>query len=1015
MSEDRFEKYRLNRFEKYKVSSQPPTLTFEEYLKDPRNRPLPKLNTFKYQPSPIPEPGQSWISSVYDFLFRAPAFRVPERNLQPGERISLGGLPALATIPEDTKAQVPDWRAKTAQTMADIFTTPGAALPAFGKAGLATVGASMLTKGAEELTEGDYLSGALNTAFGALGLSPALAPRIINRVRGPEQPRIAGLLTEGQRTPIITPPPKTEVPEFPLKLWTKHVIPGKPPIIIERGTNRVVTFGPDTNWPANVVPIRTKPVTPEESAFNALVPNRYKVPGTEIHPEGTMQNTIPAGRLVSDQYEIVPGTPDKIHLFEKQLPARMRNESIERASRPNPAKDPTRFDPDFVPPPQPGDKTTAIALRQKYNKTATLKGLDSAPDEVINQAVIKKNQFQVFKDLFMPIERQLERMGPAGKEISRTLALASQEARQLASRWDRVYNQIEKSLTKEEIQKFFDAMDTGIVPPDPKIRKAVALAKKVDDERIQAMQKYGLVNPETGEAMKFRANYAPRIWPEEFWRDPNQIYAALIQRYPTMDKETARQIALGIGGDEIIDRVMRSSGVDSETARKIVRIGLEKSERKISPQYARELDLPGFRKDINVWREHNWEIAKKIAEQKHFGRLDIADPNSPLSKLVAQTPNPRLTEDLLRVHLSRIERDRFARNMDRVADFAGWLSSALYLSNFRITNLGGLNPIGVVAGQKNLAKSLVEVAITNRGATREFAEESGAIYNITKGILEGLSETKLDKLYGISSSENLLRTIAANAGRLAAQDLFATLKSGRPLKASDAKLLEDLFLAPIDEISKWKSIPENKLKLAGGRMAEITQGLPEPRKLPSYFSNPYVRIPMIFKRYAVQQSWTLFEHLKRNPSRIPAYVATSQLLGEIIGGSKAALRGLPEAIATGDPNAITERIAKRGEHMSRYTGTENLLINRAIDNIVNSWMLGVVADLMLASVGGRDALLRFIAGPFATTMTDLGSNIGQAISGNPEPLFRQGLRAVPFVGYGLQEYLVPTQQQQRKP
>lgn len=648
------------------------------------------------------------------------------------------------------------------------------------------------------------------------------------------------------------------------------------------------------------------------------------------------------------------------------------------------------------------------------------------PNKIIPERTLKSG-------VFSSQENELHKMGPAGDEINVLQGRASMYARQRAASWDEMVNKIPRGKDEE----FFDLMDSGGNSPNPKMQKALNEAREMDRRRMELWTSTGIRNPETGELSTPLGNYAPRIYPEGFWEDPKNVVSALIKKYPNMPPSLAEEIAQGRSSENIVDRVMRSAGVSRDTAEKILRLGKLRAERKISSQYARELDLPGYRKDREVWKEHNWDVARKVSEQEVFGRLDTADPNSSLSKLIEQTPNPQYAKDLVNTQLGRkwgysSDLKTFSK-LDRAANA---LSSGLYLGWYRLSNLGNFNPIVLETSLKSTAKALYDT-IAHPSAARHIANTSGATYNISKSMAEaavnsGWLGKAASKINGIESSENFMRTISAGAGRAYSRDLFVGLKKGT-LSPAEIKQLSSITDTPIETLAKQVDLTEQQLRNAGFKVTEVSQGLSEPRKLPEFWNNPYLKTIFIFKRFAFQQTRAYKNAILRDPKNLAVLLGTSLATGEVIGNSKAAIRGVIRGTAEGNiGKGIDEELKRRTKGTERILpdvltkdkSLESQLIIRAIDDLNQAWFLGLFADLLYSSTN-REGIFSTLVGPFYSTaveaadMARRGVKTGwnwatgeeEKVKRQMETLSKELVGKVPVVGYPIQRAIWPPKEE----
>lgn len=1016
----------MGRFDKY-FSAPAATTTgrFDKYFSAQPDVPgSPTIAPFKRTLSPIDPPeNKNTFNRYWDALFGTSVLPVdvPE-----------------ATVENDWLAnKIGPWKrpAVTQETPDPIlgFTTPGAiasmGLQVAGPVGntaLRTLSGLQALKGGMDIAEGNTGAGIVNVGFGAFGARPAPKPRVVPR---PEPlPVINEPITDPRRMlPAGFEPPKQSIPLLPpaepLPLYHKTVVRPASSEPWELNPNRIAFRGStpappqSTGVPDVTVPSSLKPVTPQESAFNALVPERYKPQGLEVMP-GQRPNGLPivqhpnatAGRLPSETGVIT--TPEKAILSPKNVQFKpVKPVGPEVGNQPAVA----------------GDKSTAMYARLLAGKLK-----NTAPDvpaQVVQEAAKKLSLGDRFRNWVIKkpgmnavlrqganpfggvaIETELAKQGPAGKKIATLLSKVSADQNQGAAVAEQPFKLAK--LSGVEQAQFFDMVESGNTQgASPKLLDLYQKYRAVDDEAVRQAIEVGIMNPETKKAWQPRANYAPHLRPRN--ETPEQFAAALRQKYPYISEADALKIANGATADDIRDRIMIAGNIDRATANKILSIGVKQSEQKISGQFSRDVDLPGYRKDLGAFQEHYADMYRKIAQQRNLGRLDIADPNSPISKLIEQTENPNYVRDLLSATLGRDEKNMAARNLHAVNKFAAQVSAARYLSLFRISNLGGQMNTIAQAGPKNFIKGLVEATVTNRGASQAFATKAGAQYNVSKVMLEAANESKfgraMNKAYGIDSAENWARKVSAVAGKYQAEDLFNSLKSGK-INPKNLEFLEDLTLTDRNTLAGQTKLTDKQILNAGFKMSEFSQGLAEARKVPLYWSSPYAQIPLQFKKYALQQTKAMKDAMVRNPQYIPVILGASQLIGELTGDLKAGIRGF----ASGGFEGAAERIKNRGENVTRVTGIEDPVMARAVDNLINSWALGLFGDMYFMSTGGAKEWAYDVLGPFVGTALTGAEGLKKAVVGNPRMLGQEALKAVPFFGPGLQEALLPTAYQQKQ-
>lgn len=940
----------------------------------------------EYGRTPIPPPqDKGWGSTLLDLYRGRMVPRLEEPSIVapgPFDRHNIPMVPGTNVL----------------NKLGDLVTPEGIALsltPAKGLPGLIGRGASigLAGQGAYDIYQGHPIQGGLELLGGALG------------VKGPR-----ALIKPKPKLPELKMKVVGEVKELAPARMTVGTIPSMETATI--GQNRVAfrgtpvesfetqagrTFPQTTGSPDIVLPNRLRPPTPNETAYNALIPERYK-PQTEVWP-----STGPAVSPAAGSFRNVEGR--KVWSGQTDIPANAGSigEQI-------PLKPPTRSQISF------GESKLLEPSRVKAEKTinsnpATREAAQKNP-KIVDDLAEKMEEWNESKghNFLRPIEETLERDSPSGKEVSWMLKRVSSEFRQLATKWQQSVDKIYSGLKKSEHEEFFLATEDKVKSTNPRVLKAIQEIRKLDAEVVAEARKAGLQNPEYQQLMVFRKNYAPHMRPEG--ETLKSLVENIMKRYPKIGKNDAIKVAKGIGDPNLVDRVMAATGVDRPTAERIIQLGKKRSERKIGSQFSRAMDLPGYRTDINAWKEHMADMARKITEQKYYGMKDLADPDSPLSKLLEKTTDPQRMRELVSIHIGRTSWGPFAKGEHKINRTAAAAASAMYLSQFAISNIAGIVPTILHAGPKATSKALLKTLITARPGTREFAAQSGALYNVTRGILEAAQNFKVSKLYGITAAENFQRTIAAVAGKDAVQTLFKQLKNGT-ISKKDVPFLEDLLLTKSDDLLKQAGLTEQQIKTAGGRMAEITQGLAEARRLPSWASNasPWVQIPLLFKKYAYQNTVSIKNAIKRHPAKNTAYLlAASQLVGEGLGDIKAGIRGGVKGLAEGDNPAkeALEEIKHRHEWIGKYQPMDNQVITRMVDNLSQAWALGLAGDFYLA-LGKPEGIISLLGGPVGSMVSEAGYGAYQAAKGKFGPISRQGLRAIPVIGSGLQRGLAPTQ------
>lgn len=733
-----------------------------------------------------------------------------------------------------------------------------------------------------------------------------------------------------------------------------------------------------------------KEISPEDVAFDALIPERYKAPPPVMKPrEPLTQYMGPAKKAPIDA---AAETKTKI------------------AKSPDPKVAAMAYDEAAMT--EYGKRANSGGGRFAFFRETMTKGWEAAVESV---------------------EHQLEAMGPAGQEISALLRRYSEEVHRRSTKWAGGFAKKLETLDTDEYREFWILKESGGNSKNPRVQSALDFSRKeFEPELFKLVKEIGIEDPETGKVVEALTDYTPRKYDEEFWKSPRRVAAAFKKRFPSMDDATANMIAVGkTAGLE--DRLMKTKGIDRHTAEAIIEMGRLKGEKKIPSQYRRKVNLPGYRVDPLVWMEHAADWAEKTARSEVLGIKDIADPNSPISKLIEQTTNPNRAKDLLKVVLGRRNYGPNAAFYQRFDRHASAMSARAFLSLFSISNIANVAAVPVKMNMRAFLHGFTRM-ITDSAEARDFASRSGALYGVTKTIIEHTFKKRkvYDPLryYMMTGSENLNRTWAAGAGDWYSGYLFDKLKKGT-IKPHELKQLKDLTYTEPAKLLEQTALTMRQRESAGFFASEITQGLGEARKLPPGWNNPnpVVQLPLIFKRYMFQQTKTIKDALfgKDLPvatrARNAAYLfAMGQALGYTTGAGKAIVRGTfrgATAEATGgdfgtsfskewerrrDP---TRRVVKK--LLGSGAASKESWVTPIVDNLVQGWALGMLADILYMTAGDERDMFYELSGPYLGTVSKLGYDVlDVGLTGEMEPLLRDTTKMVPFVGPGIQREFFPT-------
>lgn len=628
--------------------------------------------------------------------------------------------------------------------------------------------------------------------------------------------------------------------------------------------------------------------------------------------------------------------------------------------------------------------------------------IDDVVDEVQSPELAKAVEDPTFYEKYIsplirtnPASRFAAKMGSAVKtELSKLHPLLGDlvertrvDSEIKAGTWMTRYDNIVKNIGEKDFQKLVGAIE-GRVRLDPsadsKLVTALEEMKVLNQEVINEAQAsgMGLKSPDGSKLIPWqpRDNYWPHMYTDEFFSE--------MKNNPL--KLKAELMAKGMAPAEV-DALFSNSR----------RFG----ERLIDAQHAREANMPGYRTDKNVYREHLEDMGKRITEATNYGPMDLADPNSPLVNLIKQSKNPEYASSLMSKILNR---DKFAdpdANIlsRKVVGLQAWMHLAT-------SGIGNLNTIAMVPIQTNVSsflKGLTQTVMQSQ-ATREFAQSSGAIQNIFKEIFAAASKGHSftpSKVYGLDAEERFMRTLSAASGKAYAKQLFNDIKGGNVNQRS-LQRLQDLILDGPTKFMSQTELSDQQLKRAAFRTAELTQGLATNLDLPHYWTGSSLsNILTLFHKYQFAQTKIVKDLIMSNPVRnIPLLFGASQIAGEITGDLKAALTGGIRAGISGDTDKLGDQIANRGQFWQDKFGADEVTA-RMIENANQSFALGIYADVLEAMGGTGTDLLKRMAG---STINDLIRvfDIGRkAASGKLSSAGTDAIGMVPVVGPPLRQEL----------
>lgn len=563
----------------------------------------------------------------------------------------------------------------------------------------------------------------------------------------------------------------------------------------------------------------------------------------------------------------------------------------------------------------------------------------------------------------------LDNLGDSGKELSRLLKRTRAEGSIEAGTMSNRVRKIVDDIDDKDFDAIVDIMEGKMTTNNPTLTaKATELSTILDELGTLAETSGMEMMVPSGQVTAFKKaqNYFPHIFEDGFFdKNIDSIKAQLLKDGIVQD---GKRVQLSV---KEVDNILKAA--------------IEKGPRLISPQHMRSLDLPGYRKDKGALYKHIDDMHNRIAQAKNLGARDIGDPESTISKLIAATKDPDRAGEIVKAQLGRVPHDKA---MQDFAHTVNKIEATAKLPLFAISNMSQSAAPILRSSVKSFAKGVMD---TFKG--KDYAEESGALQSVLRSAFQEMGgESGISKIYGMSKSEKFNRAISANTGKYEVDSSFAKLKKDPTNKTARSRLA-DLLLEDVDEVLKQDALTDKQKKMAGFRMAEITQGITDPMDLPPVWSaHPLLKIPTMFKRFAFQQTKILRDAIKENPKRnIPIAAALYQVMGEAIGDTKAGISG---AISG---EGAEEKIKARGD-----------IPERMLKNLADGFAFGILTDLISSTSPDNppSSPYEWMVGPaISDTVKAASATHKSVVKGDPKPIVSEGIRKLPF-GYAAEKRIM---------
>lgn len=555
-----------------------------------------------------------------------------------------------------------------------------------------------------------------------------------------------------------------------------------------------------------------------------------------------------------------------------------------------------------------------------------------------------------------------------------------------------------------------DALEGKSRPANAQIAKVVAQLQKLDNIAMDRMEKSG-VNMVLADGTRIPFTRRPSYYPHSFTRP----FFESLERNPKLR-------------DEVIADIAKERKISLSKAEQVMKDSRYFGEIFTPAQRQRLSVNFDYIRDIDTLYSHYDTVGMRLGQSEVLGPLDVNGKflNDLIKQSGSEGANTSYILEMFRGMLNRNPRSIFSSADRRAYKMIGGLNTAMYLSRFVISNTAQVVLWPALATTKGMARGIAN-SIANFEQARSRAINSGSL---EESMLEdfGAAQSVIGKYYGMKAHETAMRTFSSEIGRESVADLFNYLKTakktGYAQKVAKGRL-EYLTGQKWIELSKQPSLTEPQLQRGAYMMSRGTQGVIDPLEIPAGWRDKglFVDLALQYKRFAYIQVANTIRAYKIDPVRtLATLTGVAPIVGEIVGNAKQGVSGAVAGSITGEGawEATKREIERRGEGrvatwLEKELGLESedaKIIGRYIDNINQSFALGIIGDFLQAISMGPDKQARWAVGGWAT-LTELLSGLFQAGLGGLsalinqdgefleeafDPLIGQAERAIPLAG-----------------
>lgn len=336
-------------------------------------------------------------------------------------------------------------------------------------------------------------------------------------------------------------------------------------------------------------------------------------------------------------------------------------------------------------------------------------------------------------------------------------------------------------------------------------------------------------------------------------------------------------------------------------------------------------------------------------------------------------------------------------NAGALFNFARSMQVGLKLGQAVIANASQSNMTGLITGYKNLGLGLWEL---RKAHGQEFGRLAGATIEQTmRDMNEAMGVGKFGgsvlKYTGFNRVEQFNRMLAANSGRVFANDLVTKLANGASGRAADTykRHLRAMNIEPSEVISRGFKLTLDEELRAGRSVIARSQFKVRPQELPLYWNGPLGKLVTQFSSFGFKAAKALNDEVIKeakqgNFAPLVRFALVTPFVGEIFADIQTLAKG----------KSLSDR--------------PDNLIARIAENYASIGAFGLFYDALRASQYGEIGIARRLLGPTLSDTVSAAAGVAELAQGNSKPLVKMGLQNVPVVGSPLRRAVFPPKERQ---